>query len=71
VVSTTSNLEVSPVKRIVMFALPIVGTLAALGLAFLFLRTQSTAIGPRLAAAREAIGEAIEDVAEQIEEVLE
>jgi hypothetical protein len=55
-------------KRFFVFALPVLATLVAIGLAFLFIRSQSGAMAPRIATIRKAVGEAIEEVAEQVAE---
>lgn len=58
-------------KRFFLFALPILATLVAIGLAFLVIRSQPAAMAPRIATIRKAVGEAIEEVAEQVGEALE
>lgn len=55
-------------KRVFLFAFPIIATFVAVGLGLLFLRTRVLSFSPRFAAAREAISQA---VAEEIQEALE
>ena len=58
-------------KRLLLFAIPILATLAALGLAFLFIRSQGGTLEPRVASIRKAVGQMVEEVAEELGEAVE
>ncbi len=64
-------LEVVPVKRILMFALPMMATFMVLGIGVLAMRVQGVAMKTRLGAVPQAVSGAVEQVAEEIAEVLE
>jgi hypothetical protein len=55
-------------KRVVLFALPMLAVLTIVGLGVFLMRTQPAFIRPRLAAAREKLTHAIDVVAEDFEE---
>jgi hypothetical protein len=55
-------------KRAFLFALPILATVVAVGLAFLFIRSQAGTTAPRFASFRKAVGQVIEEVADEVEE---
>lgn len=54
-------------KRFIPFV-AIFGVVLAFGLTFLFLRTQPTAIKAGMTTVRKAVGEAIEEIGEAVEE---
>jgi hypothetical protein len=57
-------------KRIALLTLPLLATIAVVALGFFLFRTQGTALKPRIEEAREAVTEAIGEVAEAIEEAV-
>lgn len=58
-------------KRVLVLALPILVTSFVLGLGVFLLRERGDAIQARFGAARKTVGGIVEEVAEQVEEVLE
>ena len=57
-------------KRIALFMLPLLATIVVVGVGFFLFRTQGVALKPRVDEAREAVTEAISEVAEAIEEAV-
>jgi hypothetical protein len=70
VVFRTSHVEVRLMKRIALLTLPLLATIAVVALGFFLFRTQGAALKPRIEEAREAVTEAIGEVAEAIEEAV-
>jgi hypothetical protein len=56
-------------KRFVLVALPIVSAFLVFGVGFLLVRSQASVFGPRISAVRRAIGQLVEEVAEEAPEV--
>lgn len=58
-------------KRIALFGLPILAMFVVVGLGLLVFRGEAGGLRPRLAAAREAVADALDDIADDIEEAIE
>jgi hypothetical protein len=58
-------------KRVVIFALPVLATMAALAVALLLYRPPKGALGLRIAAARATVAGALDPATDTLEEVLE
>ena len=58
-------------KRIALFFLPVLATLAVVGIWLLVLRPQRLELGPAVKGAEEAVVDAVAAVAEKLEEAIE